>query len=116
MKEIRYFTCETISEAKWSLIAEDHRPRLDVRFFGLRRDIEGRPEEEEEVYQVKDPNYAELYQEINNQTPGKYSFRKFNLTQAEWCWIRGVLHSLMCENANQVPIEAILVGDSSKGL
>jgi hypothetical protein len=78
----------------------------------LRRDIEGRPEEQEEVYQIKDPNYTELYQEINNQPTGKYSFRKFTLTQAEWCWIRGVIHSLMCENAILVPIEAILVGDS----
>ena len=113
MKEIRYFTYETVSEAKWSLVAEDHRPRLDVRFFGLRRDIEGRPEEQEEVDQIKDPNYADLYHEINrNQPDGTYSFRKFKLTQAEWCWIRGVIHSLMCDNANQVPIEAILVGDS----
>jgi hypothetical protein len=112
MKELRYFTCVTVDDATWSVVAEDHRPRLDVRFFGLRREIEGRPEEEEEVTQVKDPNYVELFKEINDQPSGSFSFRIFKLTQAEWAWLRGVIHSLMCECPNPVPVEATLIGTS----
>lgn len=102
------FKFSSLNDASWVVYSKIHQS-TDRRTLVLKREVPGSPGE---ITLVEEPKYPELFQQINDQKPGTYSFRELNLTQEEWCWLRGVIHCLMCSNANQVPIEAILVGDS----
>lgn len=104
---LQEFTFKVFSGPSWHVYSEvstseNQSTLVFHRYF---------PDKPEELIEVKDPRYPELFKKINDQKPGEYTLG-LKLTQAEWCWLRGVLHCLMCSNANQVPIEAVLVGDS----
>lgn len=102
------FRLSVLNGTTWHVYSEKHQS-TERSTLVIHRYLPGKPED---LVEVKEPRYQDLFQQINDQEPGRYVLLGLNITQAEWCWLRGVLHCLLVSNANQVPIEAILVGDS----
>jgi hypothetical protein len=104
------FKFSTLNGTTWHVYSERHQS-TERSTLVIHRYLPGKPEE---IVEVREPKYRDLFQQINNQEPGRYVLLGLTSTQEEWCWLRGVLHCLLVSNANQVSIEATLVGDSLK--
>jgi hypothetical protein len=111
MPDYREFTYINKTGARWKVEVCD---KPSARRLGLVRKVPSTEESSgtEEMLNLKDPQYVELYKELSGST-GPFTLQEMKLSEAEWAWLKGVLHSLMCDNANQVPIAATLVATST---
>jgi hypothetical protein len=111
MPDFREFSYITRTGSNWKVWVDDNPAHRSLKLRRRSPEVEAVPSKEEELT-LKDPSYASLYGELSG-TMRPIHLQEMKLSEPEWAWLKGVLHSLMCEDPNQVPISATLVATST---